>query len=166
MRKCFDWLYLRTLKSSCLFIAFRHIARFVHNGLESKFYWSASEYKFSVTSYFFYWKHHFPFLSIPMPSSYPQSHQKSYLGFSFACRIDGAQAGASTPNPTFFIIKFIIARVWFRLIDFWRFSNSTIGRNFIGVTAIILFRPFDPTGWLSKGNCLILRRSSTNKLLY
>ena len=35
-------------------------------------------------------------------------------------------------------------------IDFWRFSNSLIGRNFSGVTATILLRPLIPTGWLWK----------------
>ena len=48
----------------------------------------------------------------------------------------------------------MIARFWFRSIDFCRFSNSITGRNFIGVGMIMLFRPFDPTGWLSKGNRL------------
>ena len=55
---------------------------------------------------------------------------------------------AKNRNPILVIMELIIARKWFWLIDFRRFSNSTTGKNFIGVTATILFRPFIPTGWL------------------
>ena len=56
------------------------------------------------------------------------------------------ELATSCLNPILVSIELIIARFLFLLTDFCRFSNSLIGRNFIGVTAIMLFRPLDPTG--------------------
>ena len=42
------------------------------------------------------------------------------------------------------------------VIDFWRFSNSSTGKNLNGVWARIWFWPFEPTGWLIRVTKTIL----------